>query len=283
MTTPDAAVAAAAPAKINLTLHVTGQRDDGYHLLDSLVLFTDVGDQITVQPADTLSLTINGPFAAGLSTGADNLVLRAAQLFGTDYGAAITLTKNLPVASGIGGGSTDAAAALRALSTLWGVPLPDTDAILSLGADVPVCLALQLTRMSGIGDQIERLGAAPARPMILVNPGVGVSTPAVFSGLAQKTNAPMTAMPAPVSPDWLGWLAEQRNDLEGPARAVAPVISAVLGDLRGQPGCALARMSGSGATCFAIFDDVKTRDSAAITLRNAHPDWWVAEASPVSA
>ncbi len=279
MTTTKGAISRVAPAKINLTLHVTGQRDDGYHLLDSLVMFTSLGDKVTVAPADNLSLTINGPFAAGLDAGEDNLVLRAARLFGVDRGAAITLTKNLPVASGIGGGSADAAATLHALSALWDVALPDNAAILILGADVPVCMTAQLSRMRGIGDQVVGLGPAPMLDLLLVNPNVGVSTPTVFKSLASKSNAPMDGdMPDPFDiDDWVQWVVAQRNDLQAPAQATAPVITGVLAALSGQNGCTLARMSGSGATCFAIFEDGDMRDAAATALRATHPDWWIAE------
>lgn len=272
-------VTQAAPAKINLSLHVTGQRGDGYHLLDSIVMFTDLGDEISVTQANALSLTIVGPFAKGLLADDTNLVLRAARSFGTNKGAAITLTKNLPVASGIGGGSADAAATLRALAELWDVPLPDLDSQLALGADVPVCMSAALTRMRGIGEQIETFGPAPLMDTLLVNPCVPVSTAQVFDGLARKDNAPMADdMPDPFdTAAWLDWLAAQRNDLEDPARDIAPVIGQVLDLLRAQPGCHLSRMSGSGATCFAIFESDIARDAAAAVVREAYPDWWVAQ------
>ncbi len=279
MTPISGAVSEPANAKINLSLHVTGQRPDGYHLLDSLVVFTVVGDVITVAPSDHLSLTIEGPFSAGLSAGHDNLVFQAARLFGTDRGAAITLTKNLPVASGIGGGSADAAATLRALSQLWDLPVPPRDAQVQLGADVPVCMTRELTRMRGVGDVLDHLGAAPPLNMILVNPGVAVPTPKVFKGLATKTNAAMpNDMPDPSNADtWTSWVIAQRNDLETPACTIAPEINVVIDAFLVQTGCQLVRMSGSGATCFAIFEDADTRDAAASNLRVAHPDWWVAE------
>lgn len=268
-----------AHAKINLALHVTGQRADGYHLLDSLVMFADLGDTVTVRPAAHLSLAIDGPFAAGLGAGADNLVLRAAQAFGGDHGAAITLTKNLPVASGIGGGSADAAASLLALAELWDLPLPDADTILALGADVPVCMARDLTRMRGIGEDLDRLGQAPMLDVLLVNPRVGVSTATVFNALPSKTNPAMTdPMPDPFDADnWTAWLCAQRNDLQAPAMTAVPVIGDVLAALERQDGCQLARMSGSGATCFALFEDLAACEAAAATLRHDRPDWWIAE------
>ena len=266
-----------APAKVNLSLHVTGIRADGYHLLDSLVMFTSLGDEVHVTPADTLSLTIEGPFAEELSVGDDNLVLRAARSFGIPKGAAITLHKNLPVASGIGGGSADAAAALRALSRLWDVPLPTAETILSLGADVPVCMTSELTQMRGIGDELERLGPTPMLDIVLVNPRVGVSTATVFNGLDTKDNPPMAGnMPDPFdTDDWISWLDQQRNDLQSPALTAAPVVADVLAVLSAQRGCKLARMSGSGATCFALFEDSDAQDDAEKALRLSHPEWWV--------
>lgn len=266
-----------APAKLNLCLHVTGQRADGYHLLDSLVAFTEAGDDVTVTPATGLTLSLDGPFAGALSSEAENLVLRAARLLDPNRGAHVHLHKALPVAAGIGGGSSDAAATLRALSRLWDMPLPDAARLLALGADVPACLHPGLLRMGGIGQDLTRLGALPPLPLLLVNPGVALSTPQVFGGLAQKTNPPMdTAMPLPSDTDaWLPWLARQRNDLTAPAIAAQPVIGRVLAALAAGPGARLARMSGSGATCFAIFAHTAHRDLAAETLRAAHPDWWI--------
>lgn len=272
------AITCKAHAKINLALHVTGQRVDRFHLLDSLVVFAALGDDISVRPADTLSVTIEGPFAAGLGAGNDNLVLQAARAFGNRRGAAITLTKKLPVASGIGGGSADAAATLRALATLWDVPLPPADTILKLGADVPVCLRRGLTRMRGIGEALESLGPTPRLHMLLVNPNVGLSTATVFNALPSKLNPPLIdPMPSPQEhAEWLNWLAAQRNDLQAPAIAALPLIGDILAALQAQAGCDLARMSGSGATCFALFADAQSRDAAANALRLARPDWWVA-------
>lgn len=277
MTPTNGAIFEPAHAKINLSLHVTGQRADGYHLLDSMVMFTSLGDTISVAPSDHLSLTIEGPFADELSVGQDNLVLQAARLFKTDKSAAIKLTKNLPVASGIGGGSADAAATLRALSRLWGLPIPSRADQMTLGADVPVCMTSELTRMRGIGETLDHLGPTPMLDMILVNPGVAVPTPKVFNGLASKSNAPMpNDMPDPFEiEDWTNWIARQRNDLEEPARRVAPEIDDVLAALSSFDGCTLARMSGSGATCFAIFADDDTRDAAVKTLKTRQPNWWV--------
>ena len=268
------AVEVLAPAKINLTLHVTGQRDDGYHLLDSYVCFAAIGDRLTVEKADTTSLTLGGPFAKGVPAGPENLVRRAAALLGVT--ARITLEKNLPAAAGIGGGSADAAATLKALADLYDIPLPGRDRVLTLGADVPVCLMGGQVRMMGIGGDLDPITPAPMGwPMVLVNPGVSVSTPEVFRRLASKTNAPMPDEVLEDTynefPDWLG---HQRNDLEAPAIQLAPVIADVLDALRAETGCRLARMSGSGATCFAIFDEYDQAAAAVDAIRAVHPDWW---------
>ncbi|MDJ1006510.1 MAG: 4-(cytidine 5'-diphospho)-2-C-methyl-D-erythritol kinase [Paracoccaceae bacterium] len=262
-----------APAKINLTLHVTGRRADGYHTLDSLVCFAGIGDRVSVTKAAETSLGVTGPFARDVPRGADNLVLRAAALLGVT--ASITLEKNLPVASGIGGGSADAAAAIEALTDLHNVPLPATDALLTLGADVPVCLMWGMVRMQGVGERLSPLDGRMSWPMVLVNPGVPVSTRAVFAGLRKPDNPPMDEpIMEQIYNEFPDWLAAQRNDLEAPAIAVAPVIAEVLDALRAEPGCRIARMSGSGATCFAIFDDDDQAADAVSTIAAAHPGWW---------
>ncbi|MGO4907446.1 4-(cytidine 5'-diphospho)-2-C-methyl-D-erythritol kinase [Pseudorhodobacter sp. W20_MBD10_FR17] len=270
-------------AKVNLTLHVKGQRDDGYHLLDSLVVFAGVYDEIRVEPADRLSLEIDGPYGAGLA-GSDNLVLRAARLLAPDRMAAIRLTKNLPIASGIGGGSADAAATLRALAQLWGLGLPEMAAVTELGADVPVCLASRPVRMRGIGEVISPLPPLPALDIVLVNAGVAVQTPQVFKALVQKTNPPMADM-LPNWPDaaaFCTWLAAQRNDLQAPAASIAPEITETLGLLRAT-GCLFAGMSGSGATCFGLYPPDKA-ERAAASIAQLRPDWWAAAGAvlPVS-
>ena len=267
-----------APAKINLTLHVTGRRADGYHLLDSLVVFAGVGDRVSASLADEASLVVTGPLAAGLSGEGDNLVLRAARLMGV--AARIGLEKVLPVSSGIGGGSADAAATLRLLARLSGRALPGAAEVLALGADVPVCLQGRAVRMTGIG---EGLGAVPALPeawLVLVNPGVGVSTPAVFKALARADNAPMPreAPKMRSAAELAAFLSMQRNDLEAPAMALQPVIGRVKAALSAQAGCRVARMSGSGATCFGLFDDPLAAHAAARAIRAAEPAWWVADA-----
>lgn len=266
-----------ARAKVNLFLHVLGRRPDGYHLLDSLAVFPDVADTLTVTPADALELKVTGPFAAALD-GGDNLVLRAARLLletaSAKRGAAIVLEKRLPVASGIGGGSADAAAALRLLNRAWGlgVPMPQLAGIaLGLGADVPVCLASEPARMGGIG---ELIGVAPALPhcgMVLVNPGVPVATADIF-----RARAEIYSEPAVLPRRWAdaealaGDLARLSNDLEAAAVRLCPPIGDSLAWLRTRPGCRFARMSGSGATCFGLFDT----EAAAIAVASPPPGWW---------
>jgi 4-diphosphocytidyl-2-C-methyl-D-erythritol kinase len=267
-------VEAFAPAKINLTLHVTGRRADGYHLLDSLVGFAAVGDRITVAAARETSLTVTGPFAADVPQGSDNLVLKAAALM--EGPAKITLDKMLPVASGIGGGSADAAATLRALAKLSGQPLPPTEDVLSLGADVPVCLAGGLVRMQGIGERLTPCAPSLRWPMVLVNPGVALSTGSVFGALHRVDNPPMAdEIFDEAYEEFPDWLATQRNDLEVAAMGLAPVIADVLEAVRAEPGCRMARMSGSGATVFGLFDTADQAREAACALEAAHGDWWV--------
>ena len=277
-----------APAKVNLTLHVTGQRADGYHLLDSLVAFCGIGDWVTATAAPELGLTICGPQSLLLTPCADNLCLRAARAMAAVRGpavrgavvrgAALLLDKHLPLAGGIGGGSANAAATLRALSRLWNLPLPNAKAILALGADVPVCLGATPSRMRGIGDLIKAVPGLPKMHIVLVNPGVEMPTPVVFNALAAKENSPMPGI-LPVWPDvdaFATWLATQRNDLEGPARATAPIISTVLAAIAAQKTALIARMSGSGATCFGLFATAAAAKYAAETIGAAQPQWWVA-------
>jgi 4-diphosphocytidyl-2-C-methyl-D-erythritol kinase len=273
---------AGAPAKLNLFLHVTGRRADGYHLLDSLVAFADIGDRISAEPADSLSLSITGRFAGALTGEADNLVLRAARLLAEETGrtpvVALTLEKNLPVAAGIGGGSADAAATLRALIRLWDLEVSQEQLMalaLRLGADVPVCLLGQPCRLSGIGETLSPLSSLQALPVLLVNPGVPLSTPAVFhardGGFGAAAPARLPAEPAAL----LGFLRAQRNDLTEAALALAPQIGTVLDWLESLPGCMLARLSGSGPTCFALMRDTESAETGASALRTAQPGWWV--------
>ena len=266
-------IKAFAPAKVNLTLHVTGQRADGYHLLDSLVVFADVGDRITVMPADEMSLEVTGPMAEGVPADGSNLVMKAAALYGVPL--RILLSKHLPAAAGIGGGSSDAAATVMAIADLLeDKRLPDVS---SLGADVRVCLMRQAARMSGIGEQVVPVPNLPALHAVLVNPGVDVPTPSVFKALETRQNPPMPKR----LPRWkdaavlTNWLAAQRNDLETPAIAQAPVIAEVLAALDLCDGVQLARMSGSGATCFGLFPTPETAAAAAAKLAGEAPNWWV--------
>ncbi len=265
-----------APAKINMTLHVTGRRDDGYHLIDSLVMFADIGDRVTVRRADTPALDMTGPMADNTPKGDDNLVLRAARMMDTN--AHITLEKTLPVAAGIGGGSSDAAATLRALSDLTGKPIPDD--ILALGADAPVCCAAPAgaARMSGVGEIVIPIPNLPELHAVLVNPNIPVMTDEVFRRLTKRDNAPMPD-PIPTGIEagpFIEWLKEQRNDLQEPAIACEPVIEQVFSTLEVTPGCMLTRMSGSGGTCFGLYADAETAASAAGRLQESHPGWWVA-------
>jgi len=267
-----------APAKINLSLHVTGQRSDGYHELDSLVMFADVGDRVRVIPAETTTLEVTGPMSAGVPADASNLVWKAAALY--ELPVAITLEKHLPTAAGLGGGSSDAAATLFAMSDLTGsTTLPE--GATSLGADVRVCLARQAARMRGIGDEAQPLEGVPELYAVLANPGVPVATQEVFAALDDKENAPMPKR----IPRWRGvwsaidWISKQRNDLEAPARTVAPAIGEALAALAALPGARLARTSGSGATCFGLLEERAEADEAADTLADSHPDWWVTAAT----
>lgn len=270
----------AARAKVNLALHVVGRRADGFHDLDSIVVFADIGDRLTLTPAENWSLDIVGPFAGSLAASPDNLVMRGALalegLLGGRIGRArLRLEKNLPVASGIGGGSADAAAVIRGLLALAGIK-PEAVALerlaLTLGADVPVCLSGKACRMSGIGERLAELGEVPALPALLVNPGVPVATVEVFGRLGltlgQAGFAPITERRS----DFLEWLAACRNDLQQPAEALVPAVGMVIQALAQAKGCRLARMSGSGATCFGIFVDAESAGAAAQAFRGR--GWW---------
>ena len=278
-----------ARAKVNLYLHITGRRADGYHLLDSLIVFADTGDEIALAPADQLSLTIDGPFAAGLGTGSDNLVLRAAQALqdvtGRRGGAAICLTKNLPVASGIGGGSADAAATLSGLCGLWDVA-PGRAALHAiaarLGADVPVCLDGAASFVGGIGENLVPARGLPAAWLLLANPRIATPTPAVFKARQGPFSKPARWSEPPGDfGEFAARLQSCANDLTEAAISVTPAIRDVLVALAALPGCVLARLSGSGATCFGLFADEAGARAAEGTLRNARPDWWVT-AAPIA-
>lgn len=253
-----------APAKINLALHVTGRRGDGYHLLDSLVVFTELGDRVTVSPGK-LSLTVTGPFAGAVPPGDNNLCLRAARVVGAE--AAITLEKHLPPASGMGGGTADAAAVLRALGRT-----PDRPQ--ALGADLPACLLSRPLRMQGVGEVLTALTLPPLH-LLLVNPGVEVPTPAVFAALAHRDNPGLPPLPAaPDAAALTDWLRNTRNDLQPAAIRLTPVIADTLAALD-RAGATFSRMSGSGATCFGIFPDAASARAAEGRIAAAHRDWWV--------
>ncbi|MCB9959382.1 MAG: 4-(cytidine 5'-diphospho)-2-C-methyl-D-erythritol kinase [Rhodospirillaceae bacterium] len=274
-----------APAKLNLYLHITGRRADGYHLVDSLIAFAGVGDSVAVAAsADGPALAVDGPRAAEVPEGPDNLVLRAAVALAARLGRPahvhVALTKRLPVASGIGGGSADAAAVLRALGRLWGASAADLAAVApGLGADVPVCLAGRRHAVTGIG---EVLGPAPALPsagLVLANPGVPLETPPVFKARTGPFSAadPLTDPPADAAA--LAKALERRgNDLTAAACRLCPAVAEALEALAADRHCLLARMSGSGATCFGIYADATVAAAAAARLRARHADWWVAEA-----
>lgn len=273
-----------APAKVNLWLEVTGRREDGYHLLDSLVVFARIGDWLEARPAEAFSLEIVGPFAAALQQEEGNLVTRAVDAFCTATQQTaefhLKLTKNLPLAAGLGGGSADAAATLRLLERIQGQHLPPDKRqalALELGADVPVCLEGRSTHMQGIGEQLAPIPALPPLHLLLVNPGVPVSTGAIFRQLAQPWSQAQGMPRIDTDPEFLfDVLRNRRNDLEGPACALTPEIAQVLAALKDTHDCALARMSGSGASCFALYRSATARDRAAARLHQDHPDWWIA-------
>lgn len=275
-------IAELAPAKINLALHVIGRRADGYHLLESLVVFAELGDRITVSAADEDRFLVDGPFAALVPLDGANLVLRARDALRAAYPAhasrpvAISLEKNLPVASGIGGGSSDAAAAIRALARLWGLPATASELVqlsLQLGADLPMCLTARPLVARGIGEELQPVDSLPCLALVLVNPGIGVETPKVFRALASRDNQPLAALPEAAA--IVEWLASSRNDLEAPAIAIEPSIADALGALR-RAGAAFARMSGSGATCFGIFDSPEAARDAAASIAAERPGWFTA-------
>lgn len=275
-----------APAKVNLFLHVTGRRDDGYHLLDSLVAFADVGDRVTVSDAPVLSLSHAGPFADDLPRPAQNLIVKAAtalrDAFGIDAGVAITLEKNLPVASGIGGGSADAAAAIRGMCRLWDIRMDDPrvgEVALSLGADVPVCVSGGTCIMRGIGEDLHPVRGVGPFAAVLVNPGLDVPTPAVFKArkgwFSNAVDWPDQIMPD----DVIARLQGAHNDLEPPAIELEPGIGGVLTAISETPGVRFSRMSGSGATCFGLYEDGEVARAAAAQLKTAHQGWWAVAAT----
>ena len=272
-----------APAKINLFLHVGARRPDGYHDLESLVAFADTGDELSFHRAKEFSLALGGPFAGELPADDTNLVLRAARTLSSSTGlnvaARILLKKNLPVSSGLGGGSADAAATLRGLVRLWGARVSASalqTIAATLGSDVPVCLASSPSWMDGRGELISPAPDLPQTWVVLVNPRIAVSTSAVFAALKDRTGVG--------GPKTMGWktqsalvdfLKRQVNDLEPPARLAVPAIGEALNALTSTEGALLARMSGSGATCFGLFGEESEAAAAAARLSESHPQWWV--------
>lgn len=257
-------------AKLNLALHVRRRRDDGYHELETLFAFAEDGDHLTAEAAPDVRLTITGPFATELPAGDDNLVLRAvralAKAQGIGAGISLTLEKNLPIASGIGGGSADAAAALRLAAQLWGLDAGSAfDVAAGIGADVPACVLSQTCFGSGVGEQLEAVELGlNGTPLLLVNPLQACPTGPVFKGWDGADRGQLDVF------DW----RNARNDLAQPARALVPEIGAVLEALARQDGVTVSRMSGSGATCFALFDTEAGRNTAANAIRSERPDWW---------
>ncbi len=292
---PAGPVTEPARAKVNLFLHVTGRRADGYHMLQSLVVFAEVGDTVSAEPSRMLSLSLDGPFGDLLEVSEDNLVLRAALALQDrarpawarpaqaqpDAGAALRLTKRLPVASGIGGGSADAAATLRALDRLWALETGEAaleTLALALGADVPVCIGSRARVMSGIGDVLQDAPVLPPVWMVLVNPMRGLETRTVFGARDPATTSLPVALPetfatAQALADWLR--AATRNDLSAAARTIMPEVARIEAALSGLPGALHAGMSGSGATCYALFATREAAAEGARTLRAAERDWWV--------
>ena len=278
-----------AHAKINLYLHVTGRRDDGYHELETLFAFSNFGDRLTLAPSKALELRSTGSQGDELPDPEQNLVWQATQLLAKHIGqiptGLITLEKNLPVAAGLGGGSADAAAVLRGLLRLWEVSLPEADLhqlALSLGADVPVCMKSESALAVGIGDQLAPV-ILPKCGVVLVNPLVGLETRDVFAAW-RDSGGVFTTQQQPVNslgsfPALLEVLHARSNDLEAPARTLLPAIDDVLMALQGLANCALARMSGSGASCFGLFETLGEAEAASVAIKAAHPEWWVQSSS----
>lgn len=284
-----------APAKINLYLHMTGMRADGYHLLDSLVVFADIGDKITIEPSPDFSFRVQGQYAGAFtaqekdeSPESSNILVRAvwdyAAILGQRPDCRVTLVKNLPLAAGIGGGSSDAASVLWGLSRYWNTAPENNAALLklaeNLGADVPVCMQTMSTRMSGMGEILEEAPPMADVPVVLVNPSVPCPTGPIFKAYDKKypdMEKALVKLPEDLSDfdDFISFLRQQKNDLESPAVELVPVIGEVLECIQGRKNCALVRMSGSGATCFGLFKDEFDAIDAAEEISLARPAWWV--------
>lgn len=279
-----------APAKINLALHVTGRRADGYHELESLVVFADIADRLRISSSPVDQFSVSGPFAKDLDDGQDNLVSKAIEAFRkhwpqfADSRFAVELEKNLPIAAGIGGGSADAAAMLRYLAQANDIDLADEklrDVALTLGADVPVCLMSEPSVMRGIGDRVERLAVFPDCHLVLVNPLLPVSTPEIFKNLQSTENPGLPNLPERFADarHLAEWLADTRNDLTKPAIELVPIIGELIETLGDHPECLLARMSGSGATLFGLFESAKAAQQAERMMKEEHPECWVVASS----
>ncbi len=280
-----------APAKLNLFLHVTGRRPDGYHNILSLIVFMDFGDRLTArphsEPGGGAPLQISGPMAGPIKSEENNLIFQATEILkntagNSQSGIDFQLEKHIPVAAGLGGGSADAAATLRALNRLWNLDLNDHELealALPLGADVPVCVTSRASLASGIGEQLEPAPQMPELFLLLVNPGIAVPTPVVFQGLGETKQRPEIDIPSGFADiaAFAEFLHTCRNDLEAPAIKIAGVVGDVLGTMRDQPDCLLARMSGSGATIFGLFPDKAALAHAANNMRRSNPAWWVME------
>lgn len=276
------AVQVAAPAKINLALHITGQREDGYHLIETLAVFTRYSDIVTVEPGEADRLRLTGPYAAVTPAGGENIVMRALDAYRDFTGIktgniAVTVEKNLPVASGIGGGSSDAAALLKAIDRRQG-GAAGREGLMKigslLGADLPMCLSATALIARGTGEQIEPAEQLPALAIALVNPDIEVSTRAVFEALTEKRNRPLPeSKPGMSARQVIEWLEETRNDLEGPACNLFPQIAEARRALR-EAGAGFARMTGSGATCFGIFSDAENARQAASRIKSSRPEWF---------
>lgn len=279
-----AALECTAPAKVNLALHITGRRADGYHLLESLAVFTHAGDHLRAEAAESDSFTVHGPWAHHVPEDEQNLVLQVRDLLRRRFRSrelppvALRLEKNLPVASGIGGGSSDAAAALRLLARYWALETTEEDLAsiaLEIGADVPMCLVSRPLSARGIGEELEPVSPFPSLPLLLVNPGIPIKTPAVFAQLKERQNEGLPKIPACRSAvEVVRWLHSTRNDLESAAISLVPEIASVLDVLSAQDAL-LCRMSGSGATCFAIFEKPEDVEHTAAKIRKEHPGWFV--------
>lgn len=274
-----------APAKVNLALHITGRRPDGYHEIESLAVFTRFGDRITAVPSEEDSLAVSGKYAAAVPVDGGNLILKARDALRQRFGdgntppVALVLEKNLPVASGVGGGSSDAAATLRALASLWNLGVDEAELAsvgLALGADVPMCLSAQPLVARGIGERVETVPDFPSLGLVLVNPGVAVATADIFVGLERRDNEKLPPLPPAIDFHSLrNWLEGTRNDLEPVARKLQPEIGKALAALD-KADAGFARMSGSGATCFGLFETGNVAKRAAAAIRSRYPDWFVA-------